>query len=250
MKSRRTIRNIALPILLVLTLAQCSGTVPEHGEKAPGYYLDEEAPAHSLRTAQMVRKGWFSFGNPDAMRDYLRLFALNNSEEEARKNRAYLVKVKWSSDLIKALDQTLVWGRAMRDDPRRAYDLSKVHRDRGTQLPRPFVASALLRLAANAGLPEARFDRASGRLDEDGKGSQLKYLADEDYLPAQMDMVRRYTDGDGLKKDNAKAYYWLSRAFQNGAKVSDRHRRLGDILTADDFGQVASWYMRDWTPSP
>jgi hypothetical protein len=168
MKSRRYIRNIALPILLVLALAQCSGTVPEPGEKAPGYYLDEEAPAHSLRTAQRVQKGWFSFGNPDAIRDYLRLFALITSEEAARRNRAYLVKEKWHSDLIKGLDQALVWGRGMRADPRRAYDLSKVYRDRGTQLPRPFVASALLTLAARGGLPVARFDWARDRLDEDG----------------------------------------------------------------------------------
>jgi hypothetical protein len=175
MKSRRYIRNIALPILLVLTLAQCSGTVPEPDKEFPAYqYFDEEAPAYSVRTAQRIQKGWFSFGNPDAMRDFLRLFALRNSEGAARRNRAYLVKEKWHSDLIKGSDQALVWGRAMRADPRGAYNLSKVYRDRGTQSPRPFVASALLILAERAGLPEVRFDRASGRLDEDGKGTNVK----------------------------------------------------------------------------
>ena len=248
MNSRQIIRNIALPILLVLALTQCSGTVPEPDEIKHGNYTEEEVPDDFLRWAQREHKD--RAGDPDFLRTMLRSFALSYSEETARRNRAFMVKEKWHSDLIEGLDQALVWGRAMRANPRQAYDLWKGHRDRAAQESRPAGMLSLLIVAEEAGIPEARFEWANYLLSRGGKGYRLRKLADEDYLPVQVDMVRRYTEGDGLEKDNAKAYYWLSRAFHNGAKVSDQHRRLGEILTADDFGKVASWYMIGLSPSP
>ncbi|MDP6786508.1 MAG: hypothetical protein QGI13_05190 [Rhodospirillales bacterium] len=234
-------KRSTLSLLLLLMLAIRPAAALESEGKVPD---------HDLSVAQMLHKGMISFGYPEAMRDMLRLFALRNSEKAAKKNRDYLVKEKWHPDLVEGFDQAVAWVRTLRQDPRRAYELWKVYREKGKKQPFPSLADALLILAVDSGLAEARFEWARSYLDDDGFGYPLRELADADYLPAQLEFVRRYREGDDLEKDNAKAFYWLSRAIRKGAKVMERHRLLSESLTEEEHRRVESWFKWNVPPSP
>jgi hypothetical protein len=63
-----------------------------------------------------------------------------------------------------------------------------------------------------------------------------------------MELIKRYTDGDGLEKDNAKAFYWVFRALLTGTDLSEQHRRLSKNLSEEELDRVTSWFTSSTFP--
>jgi hypothetical protein len=227
------------PTLVLLLLAAFPAAAPEWVGDVPHRYLS---------VAQMLHEESVSFGYPEATRDMLRLLMLSITKTAIKENRAHIVKEKWDPDLLHGFDQAHAWGRELRAEPGRAHELWKVYREKGTREPFPTLADMLLVVAAHEGLLEARFDLAHYALHRYGTEHFLIILADEDHFSAQLELVKRYGEGDGLEKDNAKAFYWLSRALLKGAEVSEQHRRLSKTLSEDQHRRVASWFTSDAVP--
>jgi TPR repeat protein len=103
-------------------------------------------------------------------------------------------------------------------------------------------------VAVQEGFLEARFDLAHDILQRQKTEILLALLADEDHLSAQMELIKRYREGDGLEKDNAKAFYWVFRAMLTGVDMSEQHRRLSKTLSEAELAQVTSWFTSSTFP--
>ena len=207
-----------------------------------------DVPSRYLKVVRMLHKGMLSFGYPDAKRDMLRLLILSITKTAIKENRAFMVKEGWDPELLREFDQMHAWGRELIAEPRRAHELWKVFREKGAREPLSSLAHALLVEAANEGLIEARFDFAHDDLQRYGTDYHLTRLAHDDHLSAQLELVKRFEEGNGLEKDNAKAFYWLFRALLKGADVAEQHRRLSKALSEDELGRVASWFISGALP--
>jgi hypothetical protein len=227
------------PILVVLLLATCSATAQEYVGDVPSRYL---------KVVRMLHKGMLSFGYPDAKRDMLRLLILSITKTAIKEYRAFMVKEGWDPELLREFGQADAWGSELRAEPRRAHELWKFYRQKGTREPFSSLAHMLLVVAVHEGFLDARFDLAHSELQRYGTDYYLTLLANEDHLSAQLELVKRYEDGDGLEKDYAKAFYWVFRALLKGADVSEQHRRLGKALSEDELGRVASWSISSTLP--
>ena len=227
------------PTLVVLLLATCSATAQEYVGDVPSRYL---------KVVRMIHKGMLSFGYPDAKRDMFRLLFLSITKTAIKENRTFIVKEKWEPELLRQFDQADAWGSELRAEPRRAHELWKVYREKGTREPFPSLAHMLLIVAAREGFLEARFDLAHDILQQHQDEFYLARLADEDHLSAQLELIKRYTEGNGLEKDNAKAFYWLFRALLTSADMSEQHRRLSKTLSEEELDRVTSWFTSSTFP--
>lgn len=236
-------------ILIVLLLASCSATKPEYVEDVPRHYLEvENVPHRYLEVVWMLHKGTLSFGYSDAKRDMLRLFVLSMSKWAIDENRAFIMKKKWDPEFLRGFDQADAWRSELFAEPRRALELWKVYREKGTREPFPSLARQLMRVAAREGFLEARFGLAHDSLQRRQDESYMARLADEDHLSAQMELIKLYTEGDGPEKDNAKAFYWVFRAMLKGADLSEQHRHLSKTLSEEELERVTSWFTSSIFP--
>lgn len=128
-----------------------------------------------------------------------------------------------------------------RGDPRVMYATALRLRD-GDGLPQHREAAvALLRLAAKRGVMEANYDLGVMLLDAprdyldtaDGIRALIE-AGDNRFVPAQVELGRRYATGDGVRRWDRSAYGWLLMAEDNGADVAALLEEVGGRLSEDE----------------
>ena len=128
-----------------------------------------------------------------------------------------------------------------RGDPRVMYATAVRLRD-GDGLPQHREAAvALLRLAAKRGVMEANYDLGVMLLDAprdyldtaDGIRALIE-AGDNRFVPAQVELGRRYATGDGVRRWDRSAYGWLLMAEDNGADVAALLEEVGGRLSEDE----------------
>ncbi len=193
----------------------------------------------------------------ETVREELRLFVLSEKPETVADERRKAQQAGLKPGFLSQIDDAVAWGAAMRDgDPQIAYELSKTY---ATETGKRFrteltghIASLLLALAARNGHSPARYDRVQDSIEQWGAtvGSEVELtrLANEGYLPAQIDLYERYRDGNGLLLANDHALYWLMRAGANGMAVERDIRLLAPRMTRYESDRVREWLARGSKP--
>lgn len=141
-------------------------------------------------------------------------------------------------------------------DARAQYDLARRLRTGDGIFREPGAAMALFTMAAGAGLPEAQYEYAFAFFE--GRYHILQPLlgyiwlhksARADHVPAQVEMARRYAEGDGMDRSPTRAYFWYRRAQGNGADVSDAIGRLVPQTTQNER-ELAEERLEGWPDAP
>ncbi len=133
----------------------------------------------------------------------------------------------------------IIWLREIEDsEPQVLYETALRVRD-GDGLPWVRDAAvALLRLAAKRGVMEANYDLGMllldaprGFLDAADGIRALALAGDNGFVPAQVELGRRYASGNGVRRWDHTAYVWLLMADENGADVAALLEEVGGRLT-------------------
>ena len=114
-----------------------------------------------------------------------------------------------------------------------------------------FIARRLISLAADKGHPDARFEEAKEFWGQDGYAGQsafadMELLAYEGHVPALLELVRVYEQGDGIAKDAARAYFWSRRLME---RIAQDHSTIDKTLSQQDRGKAEAW-LADGLPYP
>ena len=140
-------------------------------------------------------------------------------------------------------------------DPRILYETALRVRD-GRGLPRVRrAAEAWLSRAGKRGVAKAYYDLGLTRIndpvhprDEEAGIISLARAGRDGFVPAQVEMGRRYAAGDQVRRWDLAAYVWLLIAEENGADVAalleDIAARLsdGDRQTAREEAEKGTYY--------
>ncbi len=137
------------------------------------------------------------------------------------------------------LAAAIEWVNGIEDgDPHVLHETALRVRD-GDGLPQVHDAAVMwLRLAGKRGVPEANYDLALTLLDaprgyrDTTGGIRALALAGRDgFVPAQVELGRRYAAGDQVQQWDHAAYVWLLIARENGADVASLLEEVGGRLT-------------------
>lgn len=146
-----------------------------------------------------------------------------------------LGKEELPPELIAEID----WLTEIEDgDPRILHETALRVRD-GDGLPRDrLAAESWLAAAGKRGVPEAYYDLGLTRLndpvrprDDEFGISALARAGRDGFVPAQVELGRRYAAGIQVQQWDHAAYVWLSMAKENGADVSALLEKVGERLT-------------------
>ena len=126
-------------------------------------------------------------------------------------------------------------------DPQTLFETALRVRD-GRGLPRVRRAAEVwLGLAGESGVPEAYYELGLTRLDapidpfDESRGIiSLASAGRDGFVPAQVELGRRYAAGDQVQQWDHAAYVWLLRAAANGAEVSALLEEVGRRLSDED----------------
>lgn len=203
--------------------------------------LLDKVPYSGLKAASMFLK----LNEVIAPRNYIRAFVITATPDLIQKNRSYAIKNNWSPKFIKEYDAAIEWATRLRKSgAKRIYELSKEMANKPGPTSYITLSRELLFAAIKMGLPEARFDLAQEYLSKADYllgPSKLRNLANDNYMPAIMDIAARYEEGRGFKKDYAKAFYWYARASLKGADVDRQLESLRKYLSYDDYLNFYVW---------
>lgn len=110
---------------------------------------------------------------------------------------------------------------------------------------------------ANAGDALAQYDIASRYftgsngvpLDYAKAGAWLQKSAEQDHAPAQYNLGLLYFEGKGYTADNARAYFWATRASFRGhiPQGNDYRAQAGQLLTPEVRAQIEK-AAHEWKP--
>ena len=194
------------------------------------YYDGRGAP----RDLQMARH-WFKAAAlnlvAESPNDDRRMIIARNSLRRANGLRARL----FPAELAAEID----WLREIEaGDPRVLFRTALRVRD-GDGLPQVHLAAVKwLRLAGRRGVPEAYFERAlaflnaSPRYRDTQRGVNVLALSGRSgFVPAQVEMGRRFAAGEGVMQWDHAAYVWLLMAKDNGADVAALLDEVGGRLS-------------------
>ena len=128
------------------------------------------------------------------------------------------------------------------DDPQVLHETAVRVRD-GNGLPQVRDAAvAWLRLAAKRGVMEANYDlgiallNAPGGYHDTADGiSALVLAGGNGFVPALVELGRRYATGDGVRRWDRTAYVWLLMAKNNGADVAALLDEVGGRLSRTEL---------------
>lgn len=208
------------------------GTCVERSfERAFDFYLRASEVGGAIEAAQVGHMYLSGLGverDAEIARHWFRTSALRTvywrPEMRLRRAELYLLDLGVPEMLREAFD----WVEGIEDgDARRKYDVALRLLD-GDGLPRDRDAAKYwLTQAARQGLPEAAhalalayFDGAFGEPDTRSGAHHLHSSAEAGFPPAQIELARRFADGDGVERAPVKAYFWYRLAQRNGADVS------------------------------
>jgi len=97
-------------------------------------------------------------------------------------------------------------------------------------LPADYIRGRMIVVDGYTGPPSAR-DRNSSLYGRFNGESDIKLVAYEDYLPAQLFLAQAYENGlYGYELNPVRAHIWYGRAQENGAEVDDKIRELEEIM--------------------
>lgn len=98
-----------------------------------------------------------------------------------------------------------------------------------------------VRRSALGGFPPALYEfglaRLAGEIGVIGAFDGADWIWDAaraDYLPAQLDLARRFEGGNGTQPSAVQALAWYLIAQRNGAEVSESIERLNGLLSKDE----------------
>ena len=126
-------------------------------------------------------------------------------------------------------------------DPRIMYETALRVRD-GDGLPQVrYAAEVWLSQAGSRGVPEAYYDLGRTLLDaplypiHPERGVlHLARAGRDGFVPAQVELGRRYANGDQVQQWDHAAYVWLLMAEENGADVAALREEVGARLSNED----------------
>ncbi len=213
--------------------------------------LYAEGAAQNYEGAQMLlgRLHVLGQGVPkdlERARQLFRLAALTLARIGIRDYHGMAMFHLWSGDVPRLLVEELSPYQEMADGPpERQYEFALRWRE-GQGLPKSREAYlSWLVMAALGGLPPARYElglaRLAGEIGMLGAFDGAEWIWDAaraDYLPAQLDLARRFEGGNGTQPSAVQALAWYLIAQRNGAEVSEAIERL-DSLLSEGERQVA-----------
>lgn len=126
-------------------------------------------------------------------------------------------------------------------DPQTLFETALRVRD-GRGLPQVRKAAEIwLDLAGESGVPEAYYELGLTRLDtpidpfgESGGIMSLARAGRDGFVPAQVELGRRYAAGHQVQQWDHAAYVWLLMAARNGADVAALLEEVGGRLSDED----------------
>ena len=143
-------------------------------------------------------------------------------------------------------------------DPRVLHETALRVRD-GDGLPRDREAAEFwLRRAGRRGVAEAYYDLGLSRLNDPIRGRDEEFgivalaaAGRDGFVPAQVEIGRRYAEGNQVRRWDHAAYVWLLMAEENGAEVSALLEKVGQRLSeqgrqaARDAADKGTYYPLD-----
>lgn len=236
-------RALALSIGLAVFVA--GNTPPAAGAepRSPNrqlFSLPYKVPDPTLRQAYLAEfLGWMGKKDPVALRKELLLFAMRHGPESLAGNRAHIVAERWHRDFLRAYDAAIVEADAHRAaSGADNLALSRALRDSKDPYDQS-IALTLRNYAGVKGVPGSSYDHAQ---DNFRRGDALSDLAgvvalynaaDDNYGPAQLELIERHMTGNRAARSLERAYYWALKAANNGLNVDAQLEELRRQMTAN-----------------
>ena len=240
--------------LLVLALLVFAPGLSPAAEKGP----PPKVPASSVGVAHLIfLRSPGNQPNPGWAENTLRIFAFSESDEFVDRNMAWVRNSDWELKFKAMFERAVVWAREVRKkSPDELYNLSHQFRARPDAKAKRFdgLADTLLRLAVKRGHPKARAEEDERLRNYDWRRARertdlIKRLKAGD-PDAMYVLSGRYEYAKGLKRDLAKAYYWLLRAREagGGENVDIAIRVLDRRIPTAELHRAMRWFVQQNEP--
>ena len=248
--------NAAMETILYSVFRRTTGLTPDQ-ENPPG--ISETAWHIILCRNQKALGRIITEEQFEAMRDRFRfgaMIALSVSDYAENTEKVIQCGEKssdpYSIHMKRAVDWVNGWKTASGEQ---LYKEALEYRDKKKEWKfYELLENYLLHEAEDKVYKPALYDRVQRAFQENDTSYGLIYLgslADDDYLPAQLEIARRFRLGDGFEQSNAKAVYWLQRAqsLENRQEIQDRLDLLLAKLLKSEHRSIETWIKYNISPT-
>ena len=238
------------PVLTVWLLAL---VMPQ---PALSYGHADKVPTLDVSSAHIFYRSPGSEADPVLAENVLRVFALRVSDPVVDRNLAWVRRSGWQPEFKAIFERAVIWARTVRrKSPEELYRLSHELRARPDAGENFFgrVAIRLRGMAAKRGHKQAKREDAEWFRNKKSYWSPrhhawLMNRVRDGEPGAMVSLAIRYTRGEGVENNPAKAYYWYLRAKEGGRDVALMISNLERRISRTDRDQALKWLAEGTVP--